>query len=954
MIIDGPEDHPSRTSCWGNPTIWPSSKQRRQLATDPLNEFCVALSGEFVEPENIKEAMAGFCMDRKQCQEQEGEIRLLIRNKARIIAKGYGSRKRGLISDRIICSVARLEAEEVYVCSARRVELFSCSLIRSFSKSIPSEKALIWISKLQGIVALDNSLVGPEKRLKIEKCNARIAFSKPQREETYQVTLDALKLSPCYPVFIITAEVPDCTCINSRTPSKDTNAYRFKLDKKKFRVDTKELGSSGKCISGKTIGLDRLRESQAQILWGMYNKKNVDYVSLMWEDLMYQANNRDISVIIRDTLGVSVSMKKAPAKADKGKGIDLLFDATLLEDARLKKALEKSKQDTNKLQASGSSEGADFESEVPDESKAKPFDTSEGTGVKQRVPDVLKANSSDSDNESWGDSDDDNDDDNANDDDSKKEDDDGNDTHDSERTNSDDDDENPSFTLKDYDEEEHDEDYESDDDNENVYEEEDDDLYKDVDVRSLGVEHEKEGKKTESSKQSSSVSSDFASKFLILDNVPPVVDEVASMMNIKNLDDLLSTRIGYATQTALQSYTKEFERKAQEERKLYIDVVEKSVKDIIKDEVKSLLPQILPKEVSDFATPMIQSTINESLKNVILAKSSSQPKSTYKAAVSLTEFELKKILLDKIEKSKLNVYSLKRDREDEDKDEDPPAGLNQGLMKRKMSKDAEPPKGSKSKESKTSSSKGTKPQAKSSGKSTQVEEPVFEAADTEMQQDQGSKFGHAVDKPNGEAAPKSDWFKKPNKPLTPDRAWNTTKSIDFRPPQTWISNIAKAREPPCMFDELMSTLIDFSAYVMNHLKIDNLTQKILVGSAFNLLKGSCKILADYFFNNDLEYLKGGSSSRKYTTSTTKTKAAKYDNIEGIEDMFMINRESKHDVFSRKRIIAVTHVKVMKWYGYGYSEEIIIRREDQKLHKFKEGDFPRLNLRDIVDFLLLLV
>ncbi|GJV83498.1 hypothetical protein Tco_1523396 [Tanacetum coccineum] len=44
--------------------------------------------------------------------------------------------------------------------------------------------------------ALDNALVHLEKRLKIERCNARIAFSKPQREETYQVTLEALKLSP--------------------------------------------------------------------------------------------------------------------------------------------------------------------------------------------------------------------------------------------------------------------------------------------------------------------------------------------------------------------------------------------------------------------------------------------------------------------------------------------------------------------------------------------------------------------------------------------------------------------------------------------------------------------------------------------------------------------------------------------------------------------------------------
>ncbi|GKF58692.1 hypothetical protein Tco_0172229, partial [Tanacetum coccineum] len=66
----------------------------------------------------------------------------------------------------------------------------------------------------------------------------------------------------------------------------------------------------------------------------------------------------------------------------------------------------------------------------------------------------------------------------------------------------------------------------------------------------------------------------------------------------------------------------EFEKKAQEERKLYIDV-EKSVKDIIKDEVQSLLPQIIPKEVSDITTPMIQSTIAESLENFVLAKSSS-------------------------------------------------------------------------------------------------------------------------------------------------------------------------------------------------------------------------------------------------------------------------------------------------------------------------------------------
>ncbi|GJT71657.1 hypothetical protein Tco_1030943 [Tanacetum coccineum] len=56
---------------------------------------------------------------------------------------------------------------------------------------------------------LDNSLVAPEKRLKIERCNARIACIKPQKEGSYQVTLEALKLSPCYPAFQITVEVPE-------------------------------------------------------------------------------------------------------------------------------------------------------------------------------------------------------------------------------------------------------------------------------------------------------------------------------------------------------------------------------------------------------------------------------------------------------------------------------------------------------------------------------------------------------------------------------------------------------------------------------------------------------------------------------------------------------------------------------------------------------------------------
>ncbi|GKC37696.1 hypothetical protein Tco_1050080 [Tanacetum coccineum] len=53
-------------------------------------------------------------------------------------------------------------------------------------------------------------------------------------------------------------------------------------------------------------------------------------------------------------------------------------------------------------------------------------------------------------------------------------------------------------------------------------------------------------------------------------------------------------------------------------------------------------------------------------------------------------------------------------------------------------------------------------------------------------------------------------------------------------------------------------------------------------------------------------------------------------------------------------MAVTNIKVNKWYGYGHLEEIEVRRADQQLYKFMEGDFPRLHLNNIEDILLLIV
>nr|GFD46761.1 hypothetical protein [Tanacetum cinerariifolium] len=103
---------------------------------------------------------------------------------------------------------------------------------------------------------------------------------------------------------------------------------------------------------------------------------------------------------------------------------------------------------------------------------------------------------------------------------------------------------------------------------------------------------------------------------------------------------------------------------------------------------------------------------------------------------------------------------------------------------------------------------------------------------------------------------------------------------------------------------------------------------------------------EHFINNDLEYLRGGASSRKYTTSIMKTKVADYRHIKWIEDLvprtmwieeqigydkhalwgvshwgrkrqqfygFAVNQESARDVYSKRRIIVITELKIVEWH-----------------------------------------
>nr|GEW59477.1 hypothetical protein [Tanacetum cinerariifolium] len=70
--------------------------------------------------------------------------------------------------------------------------------------------------------------------------------------------------------------------------------------------------------------------------------------------------------------------------------------------------------------------------------------------------------------------------------------------------------------------------------------------------------------------------------------------------------------------------------------------------------------------------------------------------------------------------------------------------------------------------------------------------------------------------------------------------------------------------------------------------------------------------------------------------------------------FVGNREYARDVYSKSRIIAITELQIVEWYNYKHLDWITIHRDDEKLYKFKEGDYNMLRIQDIKDMLLLLV
>ncbi|GJX77061.1 hypothetical protein Tco_0323872 [Tanacetum coccineum] len=116
---------------------------------------------------------------------------------------------------------------------------------------------------------------------------------------------------------------------------------------------------------------------------------------------MKSAYKPTTGIVIREPAMETKSKRKEKEKVDvaHGKGIELLSDIALTEEAQMKEVRKKSLRDFHKTHPSGS--GTVVE-DPPSVAKITPPITSEGIGDIPGVPDVTNDDSSKSESESWG------------------------------------------------------------------------------------------------------------------------------------------------------------------------------------------------------------------------------------------------------------------------------------------------------------------------------------------------------------------------------------------------------------------------------------------------------------------------------------------------------------------------------------------------------------------------
>nr|GFA66256.1 hypothetical protein [Tanacetum cinerariifolium] len=404
----------------------------------------------------------------------------------------------------------------------------------------------------------------------------------------------------------------------------------------------------------------------------------------------------------------------------------------------------------------------------------------------------------------------------------------------------------------------------------------------------------------------------------------------------------MDQRMNEAVKVAVQLQSDRLCDEAQKENDEFLKTIDENMQKIIKEQVKEQVKVQISKIL-----PKIEQTVNEQLKAEVLTRSSNSSKTSYAVVANLSEMELKKILIEKMEGNKSihrsneqrNLYKARRRRDDDvDKDEEPSVGSDRGSKRRREGKKPESVSAPQEKATRSvgKSTQRSKSQKTSASESATAEEPM--QTTFEMKEPSHPEFETgADDQAIVEPSQHPEWFSQQKKPPIPYRNWNKTLPTTYGSIQE-ISDLAKLSDSRSSFNELMDTPVDFSNFLMNRLNMDTLTPKLLDGPTYELMKGSCKSLVELEFfleevykamTYQLDWVNPeGASSRKYTTSVTKIKAADYGHIKWIEDL--------------RRITAVTEFKIVECHNYKHLDWITNKDKQNRLmridelHKFSDG------------------
>nr|GFB18547.1 hypothetical protein [Tanacetum cinerariifolium] len=164
-----------------------------------------------------------------------------------------------------------------------------------------------------------------------------------------------------------------------------------------------------------------------------------------------------------------------------------------------------------------------------------------------------------------------------------------------------------------------------------------------------------------------------------------------------------------------------------------------------------------------------------------------------------------------------------------------------------------------------------------------------------------------------------------------------------------VSEVAKQVDSRSSFNELLDTPLDLSNFIMHRLRVDTLTPELLTGPTYELMKGSCTSLIELEYHLEEVY--------KATTDQldwVNPKGQQYPhNLLQPLPLIPDNRGRPRSLCNSLCTLHQQRPRVSSG-SYKHLDWITVRRDDDKLYKFKEGDFKRLRLQDIKDMLLLLV